>query len=387
MGLFDKIFGKKNEGAVMKGTGFQLLNAYNPYWLPFGNNVYESELVRASIDARARHISKLSIELQGTARPKLQNLLKHGPNAWQTWGQFLYRASTILDVNNTCIIVPVIDEYGDTTGVYPILPTLCKIVEYSGTQYLYVQFTNGNTAAIELARVGILTKHQFKNDFFGESNTALLPTMDLINIQNQGIQEGIKTAASYRFYAQYSNFTNADDLRKESVRFSEKNLKDGGGILLFPNTYQNIKQADSKPYVPDADTMKTIQTRVFNYFGVNEDILQSKAYGDAWSAFYESAIEPFAIQLSDVLTKMLFTTNERSFGARVFASANRLQYMTTSEKANVSALMADRGIMNRDEIREIWNLPPLPNGEGQAYIIRGEYYDAAEKITEENDGN
>ncbi len=30
--------------------------------------------------------------------------------------------------------------------------------------------------------------------------------------------------------------------------------------------------------------------------------------------------------------------------------------------------------MNRDEIREIWNLPPIPNGMGQAYSIRGEYY-------------
>lgn len=39
--------------------------------------------------------------------------------------------------------------------------------------------------------------------------------------------------------------------------------------------------------------------------------------------------------------------------------------------------------MNRDEIREIWNLPPLPNGEGQAYIIRGEYHDADDQI---NDG-
>jgi hypothetical protein len=44
--------------------------------------------------------------------------------------------------------------------------------------------------------------------------------------------------------------------------------------------------------------------------------------------------------------------------------------------------MADRGIMNRDEIREIWNLPALPNGAGQAYTIRGEYYLMNEDGTE-----
>ena len=120
--------------------------------------------------------------------------------------------------------------------------------------------------------------------------------------------------------------------------------------------------------------MRIIQTNVYNYFGVNEDILQNRAVGDSWSAFYEGAVEPFAIQCSDVMTKMTFTDDERSFGSGIMLTANRLQYMTNQDKLNVSAQMADRGIMNRDEIREIWNLPPLPNGQGQAYTIRGEYY-------------
>jgi hypothetical protein len=107
---------------------------------------------------------------------------------------------------------------------------------------------------------------------------------------------------------------------------------------------------------------------------VNEDILQSKAYGDAWSAFYESAVEPFAIQFSETMTHAMFTENEISRGTFLMLTANRLQYMSTNEKLNVSSQMADRGIMNRDEIREIWNLPPLPDGQGQAYTIRGEYY-------------
>ena len=120
--------------------------------------------------------------------------------------------------------------------------------------------------------------------------------------------------------------------------------------------------------------MKAIKENVFNYFGVNDDILQNKAFGDKWSAFYEGAIEPFAIQFSDVITKMTYTERERASGSFIMATANRLQYMSNTEKLNVSSQMADRGIMNRDEIREIWNLPPLPNGQGQAYTIRGEYY-------------
>jgi hypothetical protein len=143
---------------------------------------------------------------------------------------------------------------------------------------------------------------------------------------------------------------------------------------LFPNTYADIKQIDQTAYtVPEAERNE-IRTNVYNYFAVNEDVLQSKAYGDAWAAFYESVVEPFAIQFSETVTAATFTESEIQRGSFVMLTANRLQYMSTTEKLNVSAQLADRGILNRDEIREIWNLPPIPEGAGQAYTIRGEYY-------------
>lgn len=373
MGLFNKVFKRPVKGNA--ADFFQTFTGYTPIFTNWNGAVYESELVRAAIHARATHISKLSVTPQGSAKPKLQTKLKNGPNQWQTWGQFLYRLSTILDVQNTAFIVPVEDDYGEITGIYPILPSLCEIKDYRGEPWLSYTFQNGNTAVVEMNRCGIMTKFQYSDDFFGESNTALTPTMELIDIQNQGIQEAVKNSATFRFMARVTNFTKTEDLTKERERFTNENLKkESGGVLLFPNTYSDIKQIQSSPFVIDAQQMTAIKTNVFNYYGVNDDILQNKAYGDAWSAFYEGGIEPFAIQFSDVTTKMLFSEKERAAKSFIMATANRLQYMSNSEKLNVSAQMADRGIMNRDEIREIWNLPPIPNGMGQAYSIRGEYY-------------
>ena len=118
---------------------------------------------------------------------------------------------------------------------------------------------------------------------------------------------------------------------------------------------------------------------------VNEDVLQNKAYGDAWSAFYEGAIEPFAIQFSEVMTKMLFTLREQAQGNLVQLLANRLMYMTDRDKLNVSSQLLDRGIMSINDVREIWNLPPVDGGD--ARIIRGEYWNADEKINEEKINN
>ena len=386
MSLFDKIFGNRPKPKGRYEGTFKMLNGYVPRFTSYGGELYEMELIRAAINARAVHMSKLKVEVTGSARPALQNKLKHGPNEFQTWSQFMYRLSTILDIHNTAFICPVYDEYGEPSGIFCPLPTGCEIVQYNNVPYLRYEFRNGGHAAIELSYCAIMTKYQYRSDFMGESNHALFPTMDLIHITNQGIEEGVKSAATYRFMAQLSNFAKEEDLAKERKRFTSKNFSseaEGGGLLLFPNTYQNIKQVDVKPWVVDADQMKVIRDNVFEYFGINEDVLQNKAFGDAWAAFYEGAIEPFAIQFSEVMTKMLVSFRDQSQVNQVMATANRLQYLSNADKLAVSSQMLDRGIMSINDVREIWNLPPVEGGDNR--IIRGEYYSTDEKIGEDND--
>lgn len=380
MGLFDSIFrpSKANESAkaLRDATGFfETLTAYRPVFTTFGGSIYESEIVRAAIDARARHISKLKIETFGTANPALQSKLAQGMNQFQTNSQFLYRVSTILDIHNTAFIVPIFDDSMRITGYYPVMPTRCEIIEYKGEPWLRYQFHSKQIGAVEFRKCAILTKFQYKKDFFGDSNEPLKETMQLIHIQNQGIEEAVKNTSTFRFMAQLANFAKPEDLAEERKRFTRKNFAtdaDAGGFLLFPNTYKDIKQIDVKPYTVDDGQMALIRENVFNYFGVNDDVLQNKAYGDQWAAFYEGAIEPFAIQFSEAMTKAMFSERERAQGSYLMATANRLQYLSNSDKLQVSAQMADRGIMTINEIRDIWNLPPLDNGDRAT--IRGEYY-------------
>lgn len=390
MGLFDKIFKNRPKPKGEYEGFFKMLNGYTPHFSSWSGGVYESELVRAAISTLATHISKLNVETMGSAKPALQNKMKHGPNEFQTWSQFLARAATIYYVHNTCIITPVWDEYGQISGIYTPLPDQCEMVQYGGKPYLRYKFSWGEWAAVELENVGIMVRMQYRDDFFGESNRALLPTMELIHIQNQGIEEGVKSAATYRFMAQLSNFSKAEDLAKERQRFTRENFSrdaKGGGMLLFPNTYQNIKQIDVKPWVVDADQMKTIRESVCEYFGVNEAVMTNQAFGDAWAAFYEGAVEPFAIQFSEVLTKMLFTFREQSQGNFVIATSNRLQYMSNADKLAVSAQMADRGLMTRNEIRQIWNMAPLPEPYGSQLPVRGEYYNVGDENNDDAENN
>ena len=386
MGLFESIFGtKKTE--IKADSYFKALTAYSPVFHSWNGALYESELVRSAIDARARHIAKLKVEVIGSARPSLATKLKVRPNSFQTWYQFMYRLSTILDMHNTAFIVPVVDKYGDTVGMFPVLPTKCEILQTKdGTPVLRYEFADRQKGACYMSECGIMTKFQYKSDFFGERNTALNPTMDLIDMQGQGIKEAIKNGATYRFMARTNNFTKTEDLRKERQRFSDENFSKeagAGGLLLFPNTYSDIQQIKTSPYTINPEERKMIQDNVYNLYAVNEDIIQSKAIGDKWNSFYESVVETFAIQFSEVTTGMFFSDREQAYGAKLVATSNRLQYMSNSDKLKVSAQMADRGLMTINEIRDIWNLPPVEDGDVRT--VRGEYYTMGEDTDTETE--
>ena len=383
MGMIEKIFGKREQPDGLKNAKqFKLLEGYTPAFTTWRGSVYESELIRASLDAWGRHAGKLKPNVKGSALPELQARLKVRPNAFQEWSKFMYQTATILGARNNTFLVKTRDEYGATTGIINIIPESWEMVEYQGEPYIRFTLTDMKKRAERLAEVGILTRYQYKSELFGENNDAMKPVLDLISMQRQGITEGIRNGASYRFAAQSDNWATDEDLAQEMERFNKwtfGNKKAGGGVLLFPNTYTNIMHLKQDSYKVDADQEKLIRQNVFDYFAVNEDVLQSKSVGDAWLAFYESVIEWFAIQLGEVVSGMLYSDRERgAYANQIFFTSNRLQYMSNADKLNAIQTYADRGLMTRNELREISNLAPLPEPYGSQIPARGEYYDIKE---------
>ena len=378
MGLIDLIFGKPKTPPVKEGR-FETFTAFEPVFTSWGGQIYESELVRAAVDAIARHVGKLKYTMQGSAREKLYTATKNKPNPWYTWPVFLERCANIYEIQNNLFLVPVLDSQGETTGFFPVVPSMCSLVQRGKEPYLKYMFIDGQMRSMELSRVQIVPKHQLKDDFFGEKNTALDSTMKMAHMFEQGIAEGVKNSATYRFMAQLTSKTFDEDLRKERERFDRNNFQTGGGgLLLFGNQYTNIQQLKQEAYKVDAEQQKLIRESVCNYFGVSEKVIRNEAAGDELDAFFNGAIEPFAIKLGDALTRMVFTERERNNGNGILFTANRLQYMSINAKISMAQQLGDRGVLTIDEIRELFNYAPLPDGAGAYTPIRGEYHNVKE---------
>ena len=373
MGLFEKLFPAKKVTANLPFEKWETQTAYKAAFTTWRGEIYEFDQVRSAIDCLARNSGKLRPEMTGTANRKLRTAIKSQPNPYQTWYQFLYRTRTIWEMQNNAIIVPVLDEYDQTVGLFSALPSECEVVSYKGTEYIRYRFYGNKYAAIELDRCGIITKHQYKDDIFGAKNNALNATFDLLDLNRQAIKEAIKNCSTFRFMGRMGNFAKDADIAAERKRVKEANLGDKEGfLLLFSNLIDDVKQVDVKPYSIDDKQLALINANVEKYFGVSPEAIKNELTGDKAASFYEGAIEPWAIQLSEVITKMLFTQTERNIGNSFYLTANRIQFMTNADKLSYTSQMADRGLATINELREIWNLPPVDGGD--RLIARGEYY-------------
>lgn len=373
MGIFETIFKNKKNISLSVDSYFKMLSGYAPVFTTYDGGVYEMELTRAVIHSFATACSKLKPEITGTAYKNLEKTLQFKPNPFMDTTKFIYRIATILSVNNNAFIVPIEDEYGYISGYYPILPQNCEVLDVSGVAYLRYTFANGQRAAIEFSKVGIMTQFQYNDDFFGSDNSPLKPTMQLIHTQNQGIINGVKNSANIRFLAKIANVLKSEDIKKERERFTEDNLssENHSGMIIYDGKFTDLKQVDSKPFVINPLQMKQINDNVYNYFGSNEDIQQNKYDENTWNAWYEGKIEPFALQLSLVMSNMTYTPRELSFNNSIIWTANRLQYASNTTKLQIATQLFDRGLLNRNGAMDIFNMAHVEGGE--KFYIRKEY--------------
>lgn len=379
MGLLDKFFNKPKQ---ISAGGYKTFTESSPIFTSWDGQMYEQELTRSAIEAFSRACSKLKPELEGDATRAIKRIFDTQPNPLMTWSKFLARAATLYEVDATLAIIPALSPDGRTiTGLFPLKFVTAEVVEYKGEPWIKFYLTNGEIMPIELNKVALISKFQYLSDIFGTEN-CLDRTLKLIHAQDQAQEAAIRNGAKIRFIGALSGQVREEDMEKKRDRFIQSNLsaENESGLMLYDATFQDIKQVQNYSYTIESAEMERIRQSVYTYFGVNEDILQNKFTEDVWAAYYEGKVEPFAVQLGDALTSMLFSPVEQLHGKRVCFSSNRLEYSSMASKRNMIRDMLDRGVFTINEARDVLQLPHVEGGDIR--VIRGEYINADAVSTE-----
>ncbi len=368
---------------------FELLQPYTPAYRTFEGGVYEMELTKAIIHRFATHVSKLKPEVIGPEQHNsaLEKRLQYKPNPIMDTKKYLYRLATMYKTNNNALICPLYnDTFERIIGYYPMHPDKSELVRENGRLYLRYDFGYGQKSAIEFEFVGRMSQFQNKDELFGDSNAAFKPTLEMLNANNQAIIEGVKNSANLRFLAILANTLRDEEIEKQRQVFRSENFnsKNNGGALILDGRYQEVKQIDSKPLFVDDKQLKIIRENAFYYFGSNEKILTNSFTSNDWQAYYEGEIEPFAIEASLVHTNMTYSPRQISAGNMIMFTANRLQYMSNSEKLETVTQLFDRGFITHNQGLDIFNMPGIGEAGNRRYV-RKEY--ALQEYNEKGNDN
>lgn len=367
--IWQKVFGGF-VNTLRSMTRFQFMSGYSPTFSSFGNNAYASDIVRSAVHAIASNAAKLKPKhirrIEGDIRipgSSLERLLTIRPNPMMNTYDFLYKIVTQLCLRSNAFIL--IQWNGmQYSGFYPIIASTVETLEYEDEMYLRFQLANGKRLTVPYADVIHLRRFFYESDMFGEtSDTALLPTLELIHATNQGIINAIKSSAFLRGILKFTTMLKPEDIKKQRDEFIKDylDMTNNGGVAATDSKADYVP-LNNDPKMIDAKQMQLIENKVYKYFNVNEKIVTSSYTEDDWNAFYESVLEPIALQLSLEFTSKVFTSNEQSRGNEVIFEANRLQYASVKTKLDLRE-MVDRGAMTPNEWREAFNLGPLEGGD------------------------
>lgn len=352
---------------------FQMIEDRGNGFYSWDGKLYKSDIVRACIRPKIKAIGKLIPEhirnnkQEGFAinpEPYIRFLLEE-PNPYMSGQVFFEKMTMQLALNNNAFAVLVRDENGYPTEMYNV-PCVSAEAIYDNKGLLYIKFTNKNGKIVTFPYTDIIhIRQDFNdNDIFGESpRESLLPLMNVISTTDQGIIKAVKNSGVIRWLLKYNSSLRPEDLRKNVKQFTEDFLStENEGGAAGVDSKAEAQQIDPKDYVPNAAQMDRTTQRIYSFFNTNEKIVQSNFNEDEWNAYYESEIEPIAMQLSNEFTRKLFTRRERGFGNKIIFAANNLQYASMNTKLGLQA-MVDRGAMTPNEWREVLNLPPVEDGD------------------------
>jgi HK97 family phage portal protein len=373
--MIQQIFG--NKSSPQNVTQYKFLNDFAPFFSSFDGDIYDNDIGRTCIDAIAKNAAKLKPKHIRRVNGQIIDmddhltwLLQVRPNPYMNAYDFYYKVVSQLYSNNNSFVYIQNDNKG-TVGLYPISYSSIEFVEYQNELYCRFTFMTGFRMTVPYTDLIHLRRHFNRDDIFGESNQKpLRPTLNLIQTINQGIVNAIKSSARLRGFLKFTQTLRPEDIKKQRDQFVADYLginNDGGiGATDVKADFTPVKM---EAQMADDKQMAVARDNAYRYFGVNDNIIKADYTEDQWNAFYESVLEPIAIQLSLEFTEKCFSAREKGFGNEVIFEANRLQYASAKTKIALLQYLMPMGVFSINDALEIFNMPPVEDGDRRIFSL------------------
>lgn len=368
MSILDRLFRRERTR-----TKTELINEPVSGFSMYGGDAYSNDIFREAVDAIARNAGKLkgshvvtyAGERHETTDGRLNRLLQTRPNRYMSSYDFLYKLTTRLFLYNNAFAYIDRDERGNVRALYPITATHVDILsDATGSLFCGFMLKDGREVTLPYDDIVHLRRFYNESEILGEDNTAIASGIELAQTQNDGITSAIRAGASIRGILSFTQIMSPTKLKEEKDAFVKDYLELGNeGGVIATDQKMSYTPIDHKPVLLDADQAKEIKTKIYNYLGLTESIVNSSYTEDEYAAFYESTLEPIAIALSQEFTAKVFNDREQAFGNSIVFESGRLQFTSNKTKVSLIAQLAPYGLLTINQALEILNLPSVADGD------------------------
>ena len=357
---------------VGKSTRYEMITETGEGFYTWNGKIYESDIVRACIRPKVKAVGKLvakHIRNDGKnikVNPDVyMRFLLEEPNPFMSGQLMQEKVATQLALNNNAFILIIRDAFGLPCELY-LIPCVSVLTKYINNE-LYLRFflKNGKMLTLPYTEIIHLRDDYNNDDIFGESpGEALTPLMKIVGTIDHGIVKAIKNGGIIRWLLKYSTALRPEDLKKNVKQFVDNYLSTDSDTFGAAGIDAKVdaQRIEPKDFVPNAAQQDRTTERIYSFFNTNKKIVQSSYTEDEWNSYYESQIEPVALQMKNEYTRKLFTRKQRGFGNYITFDASNLACASITTKLALQA-MVDRGALTPNEWRETFNLSPVDGGD------------------------
>lgn len=344
----------------------------------YANQIYNIPEVRSAIEKISDIFSSMPIYHRRTDKNRYSTyindatirVLTYKSNVAQNGSQFIKEAVTRLLLDNNVFIEPLFDtRSGALRSIYVIPSSYFRIEMAENLSKAYVQFLdakNNPTTRYNLNDVIYISR--FCSLFgSGENKLGLYETV-LKSLAEQIVN--VARPDKPRAILQ-SNQTGQGQLKdkdkKGTMETVRANFADNVQGLVYFDKMWTVTPINWTENDVNQALMQLVINIVYNYFGMNDNIMNNKASEIEMSVFVNTTIKPLALQFEREFTNKLFTETEYYFGHRIEFDYQPLLVTTINSKTSLAQTGLRNGFFNIDEVREQFGYSPLPDGTGQVY--------------------
>lgn len=356
MSILSRLFGRQPVQSKSQ-TFIEINSTFNS----FSGTGYNSAAFRAAVDAIARHTAKLQAH---SADNRFETLLTQAPNAYMSAYDLLYKTAAAYFTHNNAFMLLQRGEphlaQNSAEGIAAIYPLNPSSVEFrpgsDGALYLECTFPDGRQIAFPYTDIIHLRRHFLTNDLTGDSNAPLYALLDTADTLNQGISASVKNGTSIRGVLKFTSLVNPAQVKAEKEQFVSDYFNPGnnGGIAATDQRFDFVP-ANIAPYSVPKEQFETINRQITDYLGVGASIVNGTYTENEFSAFYESIVEPFALQLAQEF--------RLKTGAEITFTAERMEFSSAATKIKLLHEAAPLGLITVNEARKLLALPLVKDGD------------------------